>query len=348
MRIDPYVSELLYDHDCVIITDLGGFVANYKPATMNPAIHVITPPSKAIAFNSSLKNNDGLLASHISSKEEISYAEACETIREYVQDALSGMNGGQKFNIEKVGALYYDHEHNLRFLPDNQSNFLTTSFGLSTIHSPAIKREMTGKTRFITREPEEKHFRVLGWKILEIIPAAAVLAVLFIVPPALKEFNSNLSGMLPFSRMEEFIREVQGEDTSPSPLFVQPPSPFEVPPSVPAKTEARETTPPVENLKSETIPVSEPVKKINSIPAVETEKRFHVIGGCFKRKVNAEKFVRELKARNIEGTVIGRNPAGYYLVSISGSTQFANAIGSLDSIRNKIPDAWIYRVRHSQ
>ena len=60
--IDNYICELLYDHDCVIIPGLGGFIANFEPARIIRKQHTIMPPSKKIAFNGKLKNNDGLLA----------------------------------------------------------------------------------------------------------------------------------------------------------------------------------------------------------------------------------------------------------------------------------------------
>jgi hypothetical protein len=36
MKIEQYISELLYKYDCVIVPGLGGFVANYKSATIQP------------------------------------------------------------------------------------------------------------------------------------------------------------------------------------------------------------------------------------------------------------------------------------------------------------------------
>ena len=66
MTLDKQISSLLYLHDCIIIPGFGGFVANQKPSFLNPAHHIFSPPSKRIAFNSSLRIGDGLLANHIS------------------------------------------------------------------------------------------------------------------------------------------------------------------------------------------------------------------------------------------------------------------------------------------
>ena len=51
MNVEKHIGELLYDHNCVIVPDLGGFVANYAPAKIHPTQHTFTPPTKNIVFN---------------------------------------------------------------------------------------------------------------------------------------------------------------------------------------------------------------------------------------------------------------------------------------------------------
>ncbi len=63
MEISQYIKELLILNDCVIIPEFGGFVANYKPATIEN--NQFFPPAKEIAFNNKLVSNDGLLIKHI-------------------------------------------------------------------------------------------------------------------------------------------------------------------------------------------------------------------------------------------------------------------------------------------
>ena len=82
-KIDAHIKELLFDHDCVIVMDLGGFIAHYHPAVINESLRFITPPSKKIAFNAALRSNDGLLAHHISFRESLGYSEACKLIKDY-------------------------------------------------------------------------------------------------------------------------------------------------------------------------------------------------------------------------------------------------------------------------
>ena len=83
-KVEIYISRLLYKHNCVIIPDFGGFVCNYMPAKIIRTQHLIIPPSKSIAFNKNLTNNDGLLVNEIAKCENISF----EIAREYVEDFI--------------------------------------------------------------------------------------------------------------------------------------------------------------------------------------------------------------------------------------------------------------------
>ncbi len=383
VKIDNYISELLYDHDCVIVTDLGGFIANYKPAAINNALHVISPPSKKLAFNASLKNNDGLLANHIAQRTLLNYVDACEVIREYVKEASAGMKSGQKLKIDKVGVLYFDQEQRLQFLPDHHANYLIESFGLAPVHSPAIKRiptelkpteEKAVRQPFLPESKPKKEIKVFGWKVLEMIPAAAVLAILIMTPPVLKEFNTNLSTLLPFSRMNEYLEVIKGEHTDQSTFTVPSINPFEVPPATGIDT-VTQTAPVSETvINSEPVssnpepPITAPAPVIKHTPepvaekvatpsqsitpavstdvvTVEVDKRtYFVIGGCFRSLQNAENFVSELKSKGLDASIIGQNNSGLYMVSLFSSGSFNNATDTLAGIKSAVVEnAWIYK-----
>ena len=80
MKIEQCISELLYRYDCVIVPGLGGFVANYKSATIQPIQNTFSPPSKSISFNKNLNNNDGLLANFIAQQEAFGFDDASKKI----------------------------------------------------------------------------------------------------------------------------------------------------------------------------------------------------------------------------------------------------------------------------
>ena len=363
----------------MIVTDLGGFIANYKPASINPALHVISPPSKKLAFNASLKNNDGLLANHIALRSRLNYMDACDVIRDYVKEATSGMKTGQKLKIDKVGVLYLDHEDNLQFLPDHHANYLIESFGLAPVHAPVIKRAVTEtpeKEETLIRnltptDPKRKgEVRIFGWKVLEMIPAAAILAILIMTPPVLQEFNTNLSTMLPFSRMNEFLETIKGERQEKPPVTIPQVNPFEIPPVCVPQSLPESITPAIEKPTPETAPPIAPAgseTEVNNttpsalkIPPTATvtaaavttsvatidvgQRTYYVIGGCFRSLENAEKFVLEMKAKEMDAVIVGQNNAGLYMVSLYSSTSYNQTTDVLPEIKtNVMESAWVYK-----
>jgi hypothetical protein len=48
---------------------------------------------------------------------------------------------GQKIKLEKIGVLFLDNDKKVQFLPDQHTNYLIDSFGMTALHAPVIKRE---------------------------------------------------------------------------------------------------------------------------------------------------------------------------------------------------------------
>jgi hypothetical protein len=65
MKIEQYISQLLYRHQCVTVPGFGAFLTEIQSAHLHENTNSFYPPKKVISFNSHLKNNDGLLANHI-------------------------------------------------------------------------------------------------------------------------------------------------------------------------------------------------------------------------------------------------------------------------------------------
>ena len=84
VHLDKYIVQLLHHHDCVIIPEFGGFVAQYKPASLDRVTGFYSPPSKQILFNINLKNNDGLLANKIAQEQDISSEGLAQIIADFV------------------------------------------------------------------------------------------------------------------------------------------------------------------------------------------------------------------------------------------------------------------------
>jgi hypothetical protein len=146
-----------------------------------------------------LRTNDGLLAHYISQEENISYQEANEAISLFVDDVFRKLALGEQIVIDEVGTLSMDLEKHIQFEPELNANFLLSSFGMTSIHSPAIKRDeanmevVKGDNESVKKATKK---RKKLWKIIELVPAAAVLAIMIFNPRVVHTLNNNLGNII--------------------------------------------------------------------------------------------------------------------------------------------------------
>lgn len=177
MDISSYISELLFEHDCVIIPNFGGFICNYRPADIHPVLNTISPPSKAVSFNRNLQSNDGLLVNYISNTLSISFDAATDLVNNWVSSSKNLLRKKEDLFLKKIGRFSVDFEGNVQFAPVEDVNYLKTSFGLRTITAEPIIRtkqiDFTEKFKYETKQPVTKR---RAWSI-----AASVLLIVSLV-----------------------------------------------------------------------------------------------------------------------------------------------------------------------
>lgn len=137
MILERYINDLLYRYECVIVPDFGGFVTNKIGARLQKDTHTFYAPSKQITFNSHLKHNDGLLANYIAASENISFEKAATAISLSVIQWQNQLQSSQ-VALENLGILSLNSAKKIIFEPNESTNFLTSSFGLSNVTSPVI------------------------------------------------------------------------------------------------------------------------------------------------------------------------------------------------------------------
>jgi len=141
MKIAKYIGDLLYDYECVVIPGLGGFLTNDNPVSINEVTYSFSPPFRKIHFNVYLRTNDGLLVNHIAQQEQIGYKTAKQKVDQFVFQCHNALETGRRIKFQNIGSLYYDGDKNIVFAQDIRVNFNSNSFGLSSVVSPAIRRE---------------------------------------------------------------------------------------------------------------------------------------------------------------------------------------------------------------
>ncbi|AJA68384.1 HU-CCDC81 and SPOR domain-containing protein [Myroides odoratimimus] len=140
MKIEKYISALLYRYQCVIIPGFGALLTEIKSSYYSEEKQCFFPPQKSLSFNANIKHNDGLLANHIAVEENISYDEAVLLINQSIKGWEVELRNIGSLELLNVGMFQTNSEGNLVFEPASNSNYLMTSFGLSTVIAKTIER----------------------------------------------------------------------------------------------------------------------------------------------------------------------------------------------------------------
>jgi len=151
--IAPYIKELLYKHNNLVIPGFGNFVLKYASTTIDHVQGLLNPPSKTIGFDNNLITNDGKLLEFIKVKHKISSEEASALINTFVSKVKAQLGEREMVTIPEVGRLYKDFENNIQFIPD-ATNFNKEAFGLPTINFYPILRDKTNKITGQTSVPK--------------------------------------------------------------------------------------------------------------------------------------------------------------------------------------------------
>jgi hypothetical protein len=141
MKIEQYISQLLYRYQCVTVPGFGAFLTDIQSAKLDEHTNTFYPPKKLISFNPYIKNNDGLLATHLAQSEKINYEVAVSLIQTEVDNWRKIIHEFGQLHFKNIGGFSINSENNLVFVPSDQINYLKESFGLSSYVSPAVKRE---------------------------------------------------------------------------------------------------------------------------------------------------------------------------------------------------------------
>jgi nucleoid DNA-binding protein len=180
VEINQYIKDQLLLNDCVIIPEFGGFVANYKPATIEN--NQFYPPTKEIAFNNKLISNDGLLINFIAESEGISYFSAKQKLEDFVEETMLNLERNRNVYFEGVGYLHYDSRENLLFEPQLRQNLLVDSYGLQNFSYEKLYQRQMPKPAFKIEHRDAVPVIFEKRKLKKLVVAVPLLVALALIP----------------------------------------------------------------------------------------------------------------------------------------------------------------------
>lgn len=305
MRMEQYISQLLYRHQCVIVPGFGGFLTEFQSAKLVESTHTFYPPKKMISFNFQLKNNDGVLANYITKVEKISFEKATEQIENEVKEWKLILQNQQSLLLNQIGKLTLNAEGGLVFEPIDTLNYLTDAFGLTSIVSPPVKRAL------LSLEPEPKEEKPV------IVLSNEKQRPNWIKYAAVAVVGLSISGF--------FVNQWHQTKIANDLLQVEK--------AVQKKVEQK--------IQQATFFIDNPISSV-SLTVAEEQKNYHIVAGAFRELKNAEKAVASLQklgynARQIEPNKHGLHPVVYD--SYSRLEEAQQALGEIKANHNK--EAWL-------
>lgn len=365
MDIVQHISELLYDHDCVIVPDFGGFVSSYQPASIHPVQHQFHPPFKNILFNEALKSNDGLLANHIAVQNKISYESAMTEISDFVNGLRQKLNTGESVLFQNIGMLSPDSNGIINFEQEGRTNYLKDVYGMSSFVSPAIRRDVQRAARVVKPVfAEEKKIQRQNQNAGMIVKIAASVVVVVMLAIAGYSYFQGTPAEPQESNLLTSINELvdRSVDKNNTPAVKEDlgTSTSTIESSSERNAEQSMNNPAVEKNDGENeiaattsaenpATVNEqPIEKVTATPEtasqVPAQKMYHLIAGSFLDADNTGPMIDQYVANGYSPTVLGPSDNGYFRVSIAAYIRKSQALAELQKAREKYnPNIWLLR-----
>ncbi|UOR06925.1 SPOR domain-containing protein [Hymenobacter aerilatus] len=139
MQLSNHIHTLLQHHDCVIIPEFGGLIAEYAPAQIHPVRHTLAPPTKRVAFNQSLTRNDGLLVDALSRALGVSTGQARQLVQEAVARLRAELETQQRAELPGIGVFRQAAGRGLDFEYTGSQSLLSASYGLPELVSRPVR-----------------------------------------------------------------------------------------------------------------------------------------------------------------------------------------------------------------
>lgn len=365
MPTERDIRELLIEHDLVIVPGFGGLLGHRRAARLDETHRLIHPPAKDISFNRNLVRNDGLLADRIASRRRLPHDEALAAISTSVERWQRAIADHGRLELEGIGTFHRDPDGNLQFDADRRVNLLKDATGLRAIPAVPVRAAAPAPApivrklepvpapaqRAVAVEPQQEGRSVALWA------AAIATGVLFaagawvLAGDNIRE-RMQLSGFDPFGPSTEPRWVAQAAPIAFDPVddgsWSPPPGQYGVQ-ALPIAGAAgplvkvdlgSAPVPTVAIGTAVTSPVGSPADKTH-VATTPRMRRYHLVGGCFSVKENADRFLADLVAKGYDATLIDQH-RGLYRVAFGSYANKAAAMEALEALRGSSGgEAWL-------
>ena len=314
-----FLEHLLYEHECVIIPDFGGFVVNAQGFSFNEKEGKIHPKKKFVAFNEKLKTDDRFLSTEWAKKKSIPQKESTIEIANISKELKSLLVSQGVLTIGVLGSFTLIQENRISFSPNPDFNADLNVFGLFPVG--------LGYTSVI----KEKKTELIAAPIAEDLPE--------ITPEEIKPTQLTRS-----IYVYAFIAFTLGGLGA---FFLTAPPTNQSQSSLnPIKIEKKVIPIPVA-----VVPLTDTLQTLPAPVVVEKEELVQVdviylVAASFQSLAQAEKGLKELKSRGFEQAeiILKNEKTKFYRISLgSESSMDAGYAKAAELKESKKIDIWVYK-----
>ena len=228
-----HIEWLLGENDCVIVPGLGGFIAHYTPARRIEAESRFLPPTRIVAFNPSLKINDGLLVQSYMLVEGIGFVQALKSLERDVEQLFVALHETGKVVVGHIGELRCSLRGVYSFIPFDNCLEAPALYGLSSFEMFELKALEEVRTKLArTVVPVVPvsgvrssgrwmaRFKLRSARTLQIILMVAMVALFFFLPAPIENtevMNGNYARLLP----EDIFKQFEQQSLAITPIRVK-------------------------------------------------------------------------------------------------------------------------------
>jgi len=151
-------------------------VAEYTPARVQPGgRHVLSPPTRQVAFNQALTRNDGLLVDALRQHLGLPAAEAREALRQAVATLHRDLQTQERTELPGIGVFRQIAGRGLQFEYTGTDNLLTAAFGLPelTVHPVSVIDARLAREQQAQLVPRLRSAG-RGVRLRRVVPGAAI------------------------------------------------------------------------------------------------------------------------------------------------------------------------------
>ena len=363
IELSKHIEYLLLENDCVVVPELGGFIAHYQPAHYEEAEGVYLPPSRSIGFNPQLTMNDGLLVQSYMNAYHTDFPDATRKIQDTVEKLKETLYSDGVVEMHGIGILHYNIRGMYEFQPDESGVLSPSLYALDAFSMPLLKEKPvpveeieTLSVPQVVKERKEFHLNTQWLGNAVAVAIAAVLFFVLSIPVENTYIDKGNYASLGTECLFDAIRSHSMATTlsvSPAPQQQTKKEQKHLKP-VSVRVEKVAPTPKTEEKKAEevkAVPVKETVapakKEVQNTTTVKKEtkvsgKKHHIIVASLATAADAQQTLQRFKQKGYtDASVVEGN--GRFRISLCSYTDKNEAYRKLNELKQDeaYQSAWL-------